>query len=48
VPPDVSVVAFDDAPWFDRSCAAPIGSSRQPTAGDRGQFDSAIEGDVHA
>jgi hypothetical protein len=46
VPLDVSVIAFDDAPWFDRSCA-PAGSSRQPPAGDRDPVSSAIEGDVH-
>ncbi|MDT7558177.1 MAG: hypothetical protein QOI68_2647 [Pseudonocardiales bacterium] len=46
VPPDVSVIAFDDAPWFDRSCA-PAGSSTQTPAGDRDPVTSAIEGDVH-
>ncbi|MDT7660424.1 MAG: hypothetical protein QOF38_5139 [Pseudonocardiales bacterium] len=44
--PDVSVIAFDDAPWFDRSCA-PAGISTQTPAGDRDPVTSAIEGDVH-
>jgi hypothetical protein len=42
----VSVIAFDDAPWFDRSCA-PAGISTQTPAGDRDPVTSAIEGDVH-
>ncbi|HEY2094828.1 MAG: hypothetical protein QOC67_1873 [Pseudonocardiales bacterium] len=46
VPPDVSVIAFDDAPWFDRPCA-PAGISTQTPAGDRHPVTSAIEGDVH-
>jgi hypothetical protein len=46
VPPDVSVIAFDDAPWFDRPCA-PAGISTQIPAGDRDPVTSATEGDVH-